>query len=239
MQIKSLNHPLVKHWNRLRKSATYREESGSLLLIGEKMVREFPFPIKSLISVESDLLRAEKKYLVTENILEKITGIRTFQGLIAEVLIPKEENIDEKDFVLILDEIQDPGNLGTLLRCALALGWDGVIATPGTVDFFNDKALRASQGAIFHLPFSYKSHEELILWLKKTKRALWIADGKGEDLKKHRFQAPLALVLSNEGRGLSPFAKNEGQKVAIPIQNGIESLNVATAGSILLYQMKS
>lgn len=234
MQIKSLTHFLVKHWANLRKDSAYRKESNTVLLIGEKMIREFPLPIKCLISEEPVEIIAQENHLVTRSVLEKVSGFKNFGGMLAEVAIPEEKNIDDKNFVLVLDQIQDPGNLGTILRCALALGWEGVVATPGTVDFFNDKALRASQGAIFRLPFAYKTPQEIAAW----DRTLWVADAKGTDLKKATFRSPLALVLSNEGQGLSPWAKKHGKPISIPLQNNVESLNVATAGAILLHQIK-
>ena len=197
------------------------------------MVRELPLPIQSVISQKPIDIRAETSFIVTKEILEKISGLRTFDGVIAEVAIPKEHNLEEKSKILVLDQIQDPGNLGTLIRSALALGWEGVIATPGTVDFFNEKALRASQGAIFHLPFAYKTPAQLAQW----KHTFWIADAKGEDLKRLSFSKPLALVLSNEGQGVSPWARSSGKLISIPLKESVESLNVATAGAILLYQM--
>jgi RNA methyltransferase, TrmH family len=238
MEITSLTHPLVKHWVSLKKESRYRKESQTLLLIGDKIIQEFPFPIKCLISKEKTHLKAEKSYLVTDQILQKIAGLGSFDGLIAEVDCPKPQNVDEKNFILILDQIQDPGNLGTLLRTALALGWEGVIATPGTVDFFNDKALRASQGAIFHLPYAYKTPEEIISWSQKRKIPLWVGDAEGEPLSKTTFETPLSLVLSNEAQGFQDWIKGIGKKISIPLQNNVESLNVAAAGAILLYELK-
>lgn len=238
MQITSLQHSLVKHWVSLRKDSAYRKESKTLLLIGEKMIQEFPFPIKCLISKEPTHLKATTQYLVTEEILQKIGGLGDFGGLLAEVDLPPPQNVEEKNFVLILDQIQDPGNLGTLLRTALALGWEGVMATPGTADFFNDKALRASQGAIFRLPYAYKTPEEIVSWSQKKQIPIWLADTEGSPLREKTFQTPLALVLSNEGQGLRAWAKTVGQKISIPLQNKVESLNVAAAGAILLYEIK-
>lgn len=238
MQITSLQHPLVKHWVSLKKDSAYRKESNTLLLIGEKIIQEFPFPIKCLISTEPTHLKAETTYLVTEEILHKIAGLGSFEGLLAEVHLPEPQNVDNKKIILILDQIQDPGNLGTLLRTALALGWDGVIATPGTVDFFNDKALRASQGAIFRLPYAYKTPEEIISWANTKQIPIWVGDADGPPIKEKTFHTPLALVLSNEGQGLSPWAKKIGKSISIPLHNNVESLNVAAAGAILLYEIK-
>lgn len=239
MRITSLQHPLVKHWVLLKKDSSYRKETNSLLLIGEKMIREFPFPIRCLISTQPAHLRAQSTYIVTEEILQKIAGVGHFQGLLAEVDLPLTQNVDDKNFVLILDQVQDPGNLGTLLRTALALGWEGVIATPGTVDFFNDKALRASQGAIFHLPYAYKTAEEIISWSQEKQIAVWVGDAKGTPLSETPFQSPLALILSHEGQGVSGWAQKIGQKISIPLQNKVESLNVAAAGAILLYEIRT
>lgn len=236
--IATLRHPLVKHWVSLRKESTYRDETKSVLLIGDHIVREFPFPIRSLISLKPTDLKAKQKYIATPEILQKIAGIDGYSGLIAEVDLPKSKNIEDCHFVLILDQVQDPGNLGTLLRTALALGWDGVMATPGTVDFFNDKTLRASQGAIFHLPFCIKTPEEIQDWIRRKKITLWTADARGKSVQHTNFQSPIALVLSNEGQGLQPWAKAAGTPIAIPLQNNVESLNVSTAGAILLYQIR-
>lgn len=235
MKITSLQHPIVKHFVSLRKDSAYRKEKHSLVLLGDNIIQEYPFPIKCLIAKEPISLKAATKHVVTEEILQKIAGLGSFSGMIAEVEIPQPQNIDDKNFVLILDQIQDPGNLGTLIRTAVALGWDAVVATPGTVDFFNDKALRASQGAIFRIPFAYKTPEEIVSWVQGKKISLWVADMLGCALNEQTFRAPLALVLSNEGNGVAPWAKKAGNLISIPLQNNIESLNVAIAGAILLY----
>ncbi len=238
MHITSLTHPLVKHLVLLRKESSYRKEAKTLLLIGEKMIREFPFPIKCIISKELTDFRAEKTILVTEEILQKIAGLGFFDGVLAEVDQPQPQDVSMKNFVLILDQIQDPGNVGTLLRTALALGWEGVIATPNTADFFNDKVLRASQGAVFRLPFSLQTPDQITSWIQERKSPLWVADAGGSSLKGVSFRPPVALVLGNEGQGVGSWAKSLGKSIAIPLQNKVESLNVAAAGSILLYEMR-
>ncbi len=237
MKITSLQHPIVKHFVALRKDSAYRKEKHSLVLIGDHLIQEYPFPIKCLLTQEPVSRMAESTYIVTEEILQKIAGLGTFTGMIAEVDLPQEQNVEDKKRVLILDQIQDPGNLGTLVRTAVALGWDAVIATPGTVDFFNDKAIRASQGTIFRLPFAYRTAEEIVSWIQEMKIHLFVADMTGVSLEEQTFPIPLALVLSNEGQGVAPWAKKMGTRVTIALQNNIESLNVAIAGAILLYKM--
>ena len=134
----------------------------------------------------------------------------------------------------MLDQIADPGNCGTLLRTAYALGWDGVVATPGTVDFFNDKALRAAKGAPFRLPYKLASPEEIASW----NTTFYVATLEGEPLAQTSFTTPCALILGNEGKGPGRWAHSLGKKINIPMRQGAESLNVASAGAILLYTMR-
>lgn len=234
-RISSLQHPSVQHWADLVKKRSYREEVRSVLVSGEKLVRELAryVPLKTLItSFEEDALPAEERFLVTEGILKKITGLGTPDGYAAVVPLPPSQDLSSLRYLLILDQIADPGNLGTLLRTAYALGWEGIVATPGTVDFFNDKALRAAKGATFRLPLSCATPEEIISWGK----TIYVADVEGKPLAQSAFQPPLALVLSNEARGPKHWV--HGQKIHIPMSQDAESLNVASAGAILLYAMR-
>ena len=237
-RITSLQHPILKHWIELRKNRAYRLEAQGVLITGEKAIREFPYPIKSLIILEPSSLQAEETFLVSEEILKKITGVEQPDGFAAEVALPPPQDLTEKKSLLILDQIQDPGNLGTLLRSALAFSWEGVVATPGTVDFFNDKALRAAQGATFLLPYAWQSPEEITNWIERKKGALWVADLAGTPLQEAAPKPPMALLLSSEGQGARPWCERIGQKISIPIHKRVESLNVAAAGAILLYSMR-
>jgi TrmH family RNA methyltransferase len=151
------------------------------------------------------------------------------------VALPADQDLSEKNRLLVLDQIADPGNLGTLLRTALALNWEGVIVTEGTVDLFNDKALRAGKGAQFHLPFARMAPDEI----SKIKSHFYIADLDGAALEKCVFKHPLALILSNEAKGPAGWAERIGEKVTIEMSTKSESLNVAASGAILLYAMRS
>lgn len=228
-RITSLQHPAVLHWVQLRLERAYREEKERVLIAGQKMVRELPLEV--LITVEPSDMAAKEKYIVSEAILKKITGLNQPDGFAAEVLLPKPQNLERKKFLVILDQIGDPGNLGTLLRTALALQWEGVIVTPGTVDLFNDKALRAGKGAQFHLPYARMTAEEM----GQLHHHFYTADIEGEPLPTASFQAPMALILSSEAHG--PRSKM-GRKITIPMHGKVESLNVAASGAILLYAMR-
>jgi TrmH family RNA methyltransferase len=240
--IASLQHPLIKHWTELRSDRSYREEHKRLIITGEKLIRELAkvISIHNLITVSpEERIKAESRVQVSEPILKKITGLAQPDGFAAEVSMPPPQDVTRKKFLLILDQIGDPGNLGTLLRTALALRWEGVILTPGTVDLFNDKALRAAKGASFFLPFARLSVEETAQLIRENKINAFTGDIKGEPLGRLAFEDPLALILSSESGGPSPWTSSCSRKITIPMDRKVESLNVATSGAILLYAMRN
>src|SRR3990167_437079 len=157
-KIESLQHPLVKHWVQLRQERSYREKTQEVLIIGKKMVSELKPAL--MISTQDFPFDAKEQYLVTEQILKKVTNLNQPDGYAGVLPLPKPQQLGQKNRLLILDQISDPGNLGTVLRSALAFNWEGVILTPGTVDLFNDKALRSAKGATFHLPYDWQPPEE-------------------------------------------------------------------------------
>ena len=237
--ITSLQHPLVSHWLLLRKERPFREEKKEVLIAGETLVRELS-PELELLSLITDEpvkgIRAKEHYLVTPEILKKITGLGQPDGFAAVVALPQSQDLRTKKSLLVLDQLADPGNIGTLLRTALALGWEGIVTTPGTVDLFNDKAIRAARGATFRLPYMHQSQEELALWLGEKNPIL--ADIDGECLDRVALPSPVTLILSSEAHGPQSWAEKIAQKVSIPMQGSVESLNVASAGAILLYALR-
>lgn len=240
-KIISLQHPLVKHWVSLRSDRACREEKKRVLLMGEKAIRELAekIPVHALISLEeTPKIPCREAFCVTEGILEKITGLKNPDGYAAEVSLPKPQDLSGKSSLLILDGVSDPGNLGTLLRTALALGWEGIAATPGTVDLFNDKALRAGKGAQFHLPYAHLTQEETADLLKRNGFHAYLADLEGRPLDQTKPKRPLALILSREAQGPSLWAERIAEKITIPMEPGVESLNVASSGAILLYALR-
>lgn len=241
-KIFSLQHSLIKHWVSLRTDRAYREQKKRVLILGEKLVRELSrtFPLQSLIAVDPDpQIHASEVFAVSEPVLKKITGLQQPDGYAAEIFLPPPQDLTLKKRVLILDQIQDPGNLGTLLRTALALDWEGVIFTPGTVDLFNDKALRAAKGATFHLPYAKLSSPEILSWIEKKKIQTYTADLEGTLLSEISVpSSPVALILSHEGQGPGSWSRHLSQKITIPMAKQVESLNVATSGAILLYALR-
>ncbi len=243
-KISSLQHPYVKHLVRLKDDRDYRLETGRVVVSGLKLISELSilFDFRTLLFEEgfsvSFSYKTEETYSVTPEILKKITGLKKPEPIAAEIDLPPPGNLASAHFLLILDGISDPGNLGTLLRTALALGWEGVFITTGSTDPFNEKALRAAKGATFKLPMKTGSLEELTELLKVNHFTLYAADAKGKNLNEYHFSSPLALALGNEAHGIGSPLKKIAQVLAVPMKNSMESLNVAAAGAILMYELK-
>jgi TrmH family RNA methyltransferase len=139
---------------------------------------------------------------------------------------------------LLLDGIQDPGNVGTLIRAALAFGGDGVVVLDGTVDPWNPKAVRASAGASAHLPLARAPWSQVREWITHQEIPLLVAESRGEDVREINPLTRWALVLGNEGAGVRPEIRERADAaLAVSISPKVESLNVATAGAILLFAL--
>lgn len=141
--------------------------------------------------------------------------------------------------LLVLDGVQDPGNVGTILRTSAALGADATIALPGTVDLWNAKVVRGAMGASFHHAAMNASIDELSSFLTAEQVELWGADAGGESVDSVPVPARLALAVGNEGAGLSSSVRERAARmVSLPISGPVESLNVAVAAGILLHRLR-
>lgn len=165
------------------------------------------------------------------------------QGVIAIAAIPDRSlasfSGDWSGVLLVLDAVQDPGNVGTIIRTAAALGAVATIALPGTVDLWNAKVVRSGMGAHFKHPAISSTWSDLDAFRARTKLAMWAADAAGEQLPGTPPPRQVALVVGNEGAGLSPEARARADRiVALPLSRDVESLNVAVATGILLYTLK-
>ena len=172
---------------------------------------------------------------VGPHIIKLLSDTVTPQGILA--VFPFVERAPaRRELVLILDGVQDPGNFGALLRSAEAAGVDQVILAPGTVDVFNPKVVRAGGGAHFRLPLSQLSWPEIAATVQE--HVVRLADATGP-LVYYAVDwcQPAALIVSNEGAGPSAEASQLAtERIAIPMQGGVESLNVGVAGSIILFE---
>jgi TrmH family RNA methyltransferase len=170
------------------------------------------------------------------SLLRGLSSVGAPQGVLAFFAKPVWEWRRLTPYLLYCHRLQDPGNLGTLLRTARATGIFSVVTSPDTVSFYNSKVIRSSASALFELPhLSSVRVEELF----ERGFRLWTAKpSEGVSLFKARFQAPLAILVGNEGSGLDALpADTPAQPVHIPMQPGVESLNAAVAGSLMLYEV--
>jgi TrmH family RNA methyltransferase len=141
--------------------------------------------------------------------------------------------------LLVLDAVQDPGNVGTILRTAAALGATATVALPGTVDLWNAKVVRSGMGAHFHHPCFSATWEDVEAFRGERQIAIWAADVSGSPLGELPPPARLALVVGNEGSGLSSLPRSRADRiVALPIAGTVDSLNVAVAAGIFLYELR-
>ncbi|HEY5466390.1 MAG TPA: RNA methyltransferase [Clostridia bacterium] len=140
---------------------------------------------------------------------------------------------------LVLENVQDPGNVGAMIRTADAMGFDGAILLPGTADPYQAKAVRSAMGSTFHLPIYYGgSAERTVIWLKRLGCMIYAAHLGGIDLPKGGLSSPGAILIGNEGAGLSELATSlADQRIRIPMHGLAESLNAACAAAILCYSM--
>jgi RNA methyltransferase, TrmH family len=237
-QIKSLQHSIVKHCVNLRKDPHYRREHGSVLIMGKKQIFELPSDIKILNMFTLDninpIKQAKNHYTVTEDILKKITGLNSPEPYAAEVAYPnlKAQTIKR---LLVCDAISDPGNLGTLLRTALSFGFDAAYLLHDCVDPFNEKVIRSAKGALFHLPLLHGDWNHLLSIKEKFSLELYQADMGGTPMTECLISTPFGLILGNEAHGTSKQAKEYAHSISIPMTQKTNSLNVAIAGGILMF----
>ncbi len=235
----SLQHSLVKHLVKLRVDKTYRHENQTIVLEGIKAIQELASRAVRILYTDAYASLASQlpgeKWQITEAILRKISGLLSPEGMLAEIRMPSFVSLNQAKQVLAMDEISDPGNMGTLLRTALALGWETVYFLPGSCDPFNEKVLRAARGAHFQLTLSKGTAEQLHQWTKREKVQSLVADIQGEKLENIPASSRRLLVLGNEAHGASTLIKQFCHPVTIPMPGKMESLNVAIAGGILLY----
>jgi len=183
---------------------------------------------------------------VSEPELEALADTEQPQGIVA-VIRPRVWELEQiatppGSVLLVLDAVQDPGNVGTMLRTAFGLGAAGVVALKGTAELTSPKVLRGSMGAVFRLPAVAADGDTLFAWTAARGVELWVAAADGEpvgrSLPRRDRRPPLAVVVGNEGAGVGPaLSAAARRRVAIPLAPGAESLNVAVAAGILLYEV--
>lgn len=244
--ITSVKNEKVKSWRKLHQRKE-RKHTNTFLIEGLHLIEEAwksDWKLKEIIVQDKEQmpewLRNVPVEKVTNNIFQQISQTKAPQGIAAVVEMKNTVNYTGNR-VLLIDAVQDPGNLGTMIRTADAAGFDFVVLGSGTVDLFNDKVVRATQGSLFHLPIFYADLSDEITELKQAGFEIWATALK--DAQKYTNVAvtdKVAIILGNEGAGVNQdLIASADNIVTIPIYGKAESLNVSIASAILMYYIQS
>lgn len=229
---------------KVKEALSYQDGKGDFFLVeGFHMVE---MAIKNKLAIRIFSLKeyphgSEEFYLTNENIIKKLSSSKNPEGIVA-LCKKKETKQFSNKTIIYIDEVQDPGNVGTILRSSLAFGYNDVFISKGSASLYSSKTLQASQGAIFSLNVK-EGKEEPINDIKKLKEEgyeIISTDLKSSfPLKELKIDKPHVLVLGNEGKGVNPeIIAISDKKVRIEM-DGIDSLNVGVAAGILLYELKN
>lgn len=230
--ITSVNNPKIKELLKL-KTTKGRKNAKRFIVEGPHLVKEAK--LASVLEEAYTIDETLEGELLSIDVMKKFSETNT---PVKQIGICKMDLKNEiKDKVLILDGIQDPGNLGTILRTAIAFNFETIFLADGTCDLYNEKVIRSSQGAIFKLNFIYGDKIDFIKKLEKTHKVYSTNVVNGIDVKDIKDKDKIALILGNEGNGVSDEINALNLSNIYIKLNNTESLNVAIAGAILMYEL--
>lgn len=242
MLITSLENEKIKKYMKL-KEKKYRDYYQEFLVEGEHLVIEAYRSglLEEILLEQEEVTMLDKPITyVTKEILTKLSTLETPSHIMG-VCKKRVEDSNLGNKLLLLDRIQDPGNLGTIIRSSKAFGIDTVILGNGCVDLYNEKVIRSTQGIGFHMNIVSRNLKEVIKELKESEiPVLGTRVEYGEDIRTltSRDKEKYALIMGNEGRGVDSEILDLCDKfIYIELNSEVESLNVAIASSILLYEL--
>ena len=221
----------------------FRKSEGKYLIEGERLVRDAILHGAKVESVfvrqsDADKYAFNDAIVVADKVFGKLTDTISPQGVIAVVCKEAERASTPVGNCLVLDGLQDPGNVGTLLRSAVACGFSDVFAV-NSVDLYSPKVLRSAMSAHFCVELHESQSIEDVLQTLSATRQVFACDMGGENVFDVDFANPCAVVVGNEGNGISDYTKSHAKIVALPMRGELESLNAAIAGSVVMYQIFS
>ncbi|MSQ80532.1 MAG: RNA methyltransferase [Candidatus Methylopumilus sp.] len=244
--ISSRGNQHFKHLKKLSESPRYRHEMQQTILDGmhliESYVESFGSP-DSIALIEGGDIDKIAQYLNEETqvlefpagLFSEITPVASPTGILASINIPHLDISKKQNCILLLEDIQDPGNLGSILRSASAVGVDLVYLSDRCADLWSPKVLRGGQGAHFYLPCIEKAIFSDIT--KTFKGKIFATELSGNSIFKENLKGPVAFIFGNEGNGLRrDTIQLSTQSIHIPMHKSIESLNVSAAVSVCLYE---
>ena len=253
-KIESLDNQIIKQCIRLQ-SKKYRDKEGLYVIEGPNLVEEAlknGAKLKAVLVMEDydlkDSMENVDIYLLGNRLFSKVSNTETPQGIMA--IVEKEEKtfdqilaLDEekgaRGNLLVLDKLQDPGNIGTMIRTADAAGYLAIVLVKGSGDVYSPKVVRSAAGSLFRIPMIYvEDYEELEEQMGKMSKRLVAT---GFDTDHYYYQEDLsegiALIIGNEGNGVDPLLMAKADAIVkIPMEGTIESLNAAVSAGILMYE---
>ena len=239
MIITSLNNPTIKEISKL-KNKKYRDLTNTYLVEGDHLVEEAyknNLLIKIILLEDTICNYDIEKIYVTKEVMKKLTELHTPNKIIG--IVKKNTPLPIGNKILILDNIQDPGNLGTIIRSSVAFDIDTIVLSPNTVDIYNPKVIRSTQGMIFYTNIITLELKEFINEIKTKNYTIFGTNVRnGKNIKEITLPEKFALVLGNEGQGVSKEIESLcDDNIYIKMSSKCESLNVSVATSILLYEV--
>ena len=234
MNIESLNNERVKRWQKL-KEKKYRDDVNLFVIEGDHLITEAKKAgiIKEIITIDKN---EKADYYVTPQIMKKISSQKSPSKSIAICYKLEKHEIGNK--ILCLDNIQDPGNLGTIIRSAVAFSFDTIILSQDTVDLYNDKVIRSCEGMIFHINIIRKNLESFLIENNNQYNILITDVSKGENIRMLNLKQKIILVIGNEGNGVNENLKKFAHYfIKISMNSNCESLNAGVAASILMHEI--
>ncbi|MBN2148224.1 MAG: RNA methyltransferase [Anaerolineales bacterium] len=254
--ITSTHNARIQHIRRLQSQRRARREAGAFVVEGVRLVEEalhagweaqLVLHLENLAARGMDVVRSfaalgAQVEAVTPQVLDAISDTETPQGLLAVLALKPLPLPPAPDFVLILDGVRDPGNLGTILRTSAAAGVQAVLLPPGSADAYAPKVVRSAMGAHFRMPVCSMDWEGMRIYLNPPippRPRLYLADSAGgQSYNEADFTKPVALVVGGEATGASQqTASLADERLHIPMPGGMESLNAAIAAAILIFEV--
>jgi TrmH family RNA methyltransferase len=250
--ITSSQNPKIKLIRALMGRAKERRETSAFVIEGVRLVeealnRDWRFEIalydesiseRGRSLVESLKSKGVDVEMISENLMKSLSGTESPQGILAILQFSHFPIPNSLNFILIPDQIRDPGNLGTLLRTAVATGVQAVILPQETTDAFAPKVVRAGMGAHFRLPIRSMSWDQIEQTCKSANLQVYLADMEGKSCWDTDLCQPLALIMGGEAEGASTEARKlANERISIPMVGNVESLNASVAGSVLMFEV--
>jgi TrmH family RNA methyltransferase len=250
--ITSNHNPKIKLVRALLGRSKDRRDAGAFVAEGVRLVEEAVnanWPMRSVLFDETisergrlliEKLTSQGKDVeeVSSSVMKSMSETETPQGILAVLDFHQLPMPESPNFILIPDQIRDPGNLGTLLRTAVATGAQAVLIPPDTTDAFAPKVLRSGMGAHFRMPIHSLGWEEIGEVVRSASLQVYIADMDGESCWETDLKKSVALIIGSEADGASESARKIATgKLSIPMAKDVESLNAGVAGSVLMFEV--